>query len=214
MKTSANHTLQNLLVNFGVGGISRFLLGSVIMYTFLLAAIGLANVATISTSLSHSWSGLWHGAAWSFVLWGGLHGLYQVLDKMRKKYLPKLGLPLWLKDSIGIVTTFVIVTIAWIFFRLTDVGMAWDAVVKIFSSAGMPFADLPTFVYGFSSIAILLSVDFLINRNHNKESNATKNSGIFTVFRFAFALILVFWIISTGISVVVSLFTSSSNRII
>jgi D-alanyl-lipoteichoic acid acyltransferase DltB (MBOAT superfamily) len=144
-------------------------------------------------------SGLWHGAAWSFVLWGGLHGLYQVLDKIRKKYLPKIGLPTILKDSIGIVTTFAIVTIAWIFFRLTDINMAWDAVVKIFTSIGMPFVDLPTFVYGFSSIAILLSVDFLINRNHNKESNATKNSGIFTVFRFAFALILVFWIISTGI---------------
>jgi hypothetical protein len=77
--------------------------------------------------------------------------------------------------------------------------MAWDAVVKIFSSAGMPFVDLPTFAYGFSSIAILLSIDFLINRNHNKESNATKNGGIFIVFRFALALILVFWIISTGI---------------
>lgn len=144
-------------------------------------------------------SGLWHGAAWSFVLWGGLHGLYQVLDKMRKKYLPKLGLPNILKDSIGIVTTFVIVTVAWIFFRLTDINMAWEAIVKICTSVGMPFTDLPTFAYGFASIAILLGVDFLINRNANKSQNTTQKSGFYTILRFSLAIVLVFWIISTGI---------------
>lgn len=143
-------------------------------------------------------SGLWHGAAWSFVLWGGLHGVYQVLDKMRKKYLPKLGLPTLFKDSIGVIVTFVIVTIAWIFFRLTDINMAWDAIIKIYTSAGMPFVDLPTFAYGLSSIAILLGVDFLINRN-NKGRNIMQRGVFYTVLRYALALMLTFWIISTGI---------------
>ena len=143
-------------------------------------------------------SGLWHGAAWSFVLWGGLHGVYQVLDKMRKKYLPKLGLPTLFKDSIGVIVTFVIVTIAWIFFRLTDINMAWDAIIKIYTSAGMPFVDLPTFAYGLSSIAILLGVDFLINRN-NKGRNIMQRGVFYTVLRYVLALMLTFWIISTGI---------------
>ena len=143
-------------------------------------------------------SGLWHGAAWSFVLWGGLHGVYQVLDKMRKKYLPKLGLPTLFKDSIGVIVTFVIVTIAWIFFRLTDINMAWDAIIKIYTSAGMPFVDLPTFAYGLSSIAILLGVDFLINRN-NKGRNIMQRGVFYTVLRYVLALMLTFWLISTGI---------------
>ena len=143
-------------------------------------------------------SGLWHGAAWSFVLWGGLHGLYQVLDKIRKKYLPKIGLPTILKDSIGIVTTFAIVTIAWIFFRLTDINMAWDAVVKIFSSAGMPFVDLPTFAYGFSSIAILLLVDYLIFKQESS-LRIVKQGFLYVSFRYILAVVLTLWIISTGI---------------
>lgn len=146
-------------------------------------------------------SGLWHGAAWSFVLWGGLHGLYQVIDKMRKKYLPKLGLPTILKDSIGIVTTFVIVTIAWIFFRLTDINMAWDAVVTIFSSAGMPFVDLPTFAYGFTSLAILFVVDIFIEKSskcHAKPAIIQKN-GMYLIFRYFFAIALTLWIIGAGV---------------
>lgn len=146
-------------------------------------------------------SGLWHGAAWSFVLWGGLHGLYQVIDKMRKKYLPKLGLPTILKDSIGIVTTFVIVTIAWIFFRLTDINMAWDAVVTIFSSAGMPFVDLPTFAYGFTSLAILFVVDIFIEKSskcHAKPAIIQKN-GMYLIIRYFFAIALTLWIIGAGV---------------
>lgn len=107
-------------------------------------------------------SGLWHGAAWSFVLWGGLHGVYQIFDRLRKKYLPRFGLPTGLHRLTGIVVTFFLVTIAWIFFRLTDIPEAFKAVGKIFSSVGRPFTDLATFAYGGASLLLLLVVDGLL----------------------------------------------------
>lgn len=143
-------------------------------------------------------SGLWHGAAWSFVLWGGLHGLYQVIDKMRKKYLPKLGLPTILKDSIGIVTTFVIVTIAWIFFRLTDINMAWDAVVKIFTSPGSPYIDKTTMFYGCASLMLLFVVDLMLHKGKlplNKQSSFM----IKYFVPYLAAILLSLWVIGAAV---------------
>ncbi len=65
-------------------------------------------------------SGLWHGPSWNFVVWGGLHGLYQVSASLRDKWLIKMGLSLP-KNGIykagGVLITFVLVTTAWVFFR-------------------------------------------------------------------------------------------------
>ena len=63
-------------------------------------------------------SGFWHGAGWTFILWGGLHGLAQILERFwgaGREYLPK---PLrW-------AVTFLFVNLAWVFFRAPDLGTA------------------------------------------------------------------------------------------
>lgn len=56
--------------------------------------------------------GLWHGAAWTFVFWGGLHGLYLCINHAWKKYNP-----FHLSDNQGRILTFLAVTVAWVFFR-------------------------------------------------------------------------------------------------
>ena len=69
-------------------------------------------------------SGIWHGATWSFVLWGALHAVYYFLEY----YLgPKK--PNFLYHLI----IFILITIAWIFFRIEDIGSAWTVVSKIFT---------------------------------------------------------------------------------
>jgi hypothetical protein len=56
--------------------------------------------------------GFWHGAKWTFLIWGGLHGAVQVIETLwRKARLPGLPKPL------AIIVTFHIVTLGWIFFR-------------------------------------------------------------------------------------------------
>jgi alginate O-acetyltransferase complex protein AlgI len=68
-------------------------------------------------------SGFWHGANWTFIIWGFLHGLYSVFalitKNSRKKVIDRLGISSisWLNNTINIITVFILVTFAWIFFR-------------------------------------------------------------------------------------------------
>jgi alginate O-acetyltransferase complex protein AlgI len=64
-------------------------------------------------------SGLWHGASWTFIIWGALHGVFQIVGRLTKnsraglaKQLPVLNSPL-----LNMLTTYVLVTFAWVFFR-------------------------------------------------------------------------------------------------
>ena len=58
--------------------------------------------------------GIWHGAAWTFVIWGSLHGLIMALERTVSARVPRL---LQLPRFVGVVVTFHFVCLAWIFFR-------------------------------------------------------------------------------------------------
>jgi len=68
-------------------------------------------------------SGLWHGANWNFVIWGGLHGFYMLLSLLFKNvksniyYLLKIKKEMFFIKLIQVITTFILVDFAWIFFR-------------------------------------------------------------------------------------------------
>ena len=65
--------------------------------------------------------GLWHGASWTFVLWGGLHGFYLVINhgwRSLRSRLTTAALPG--ERALATLVTFVAVVIAWVFFRATD----------------------------------------------------------------------------------------------
>ena len=64
--------------------------------------------------------GLWHGAAWRFLLWGGLHGCYLILQRLWQGALPTLRLPDWS----GVLFTFILVCFTWVFFRAADLATA------------------------------------------------------------------------------------------
>jgi alginate O-acetyltransferase complex protein AlgI len=70
--------------------------------------------------------GLWHGASWSFMLWGALHGIFLVVNHawaqtaMRARLATMQGVRGWLWQATCIVLTFNAVCVAWCFFRLTD----------------------------------------------------------------------------------------------
>jgi D-alanyl-lipoteichoic acid acyltransferase DltB (MBOAT superfamily) len=76
-------------------------------------------------------SGLWHGASWSFVLWGALHGLARVATRELR---PIAGLarsmPRWMRQS----SVFLFVSFAWIFFRARGLADAGLIVVRLFTS--------------------------------------------------------------------------------
>ena len=87
-------------------------------------------------------SGLWHGAAWNFVVWGGIHGLYLVgADILRRgrsrvtergPFAPEPGDPgLRWSALIGVPVTFILVGFAWIFFRADDLGQAMEIIGRL-----------------------------------------------------------------------------------
>lgn len=77
-------------------------------------------------------SGLWHGAAWTFVIWGMLHGLFLIFEnmivKLRMKISPQYATRAWSHDLVKVIVTFSLVCFAWIFFRANSLG---DAVYAI-----------------------------------------------------------------------------------
>ena len=75
-------------------------------------------------------SGLWHGAGWTFLIWGLLHGVIMVVERMiGEKTLAQM--PKKLRRAI----TFVLINITWIFFRAPSIGAAWQ-MLKI--ACGLP----------------------------------------------------------------------------
>jgi alginate O-acetyltransferase complex protein AlgI len=73
--------------------------------------------------------GLWHGASWTFVVWGGLHGLYLAAERWLKKRVGDW--PVWNTIAMQIalaVLTYVLVNITWVFFRAEDFATAWRMI--------------------------------------------------------------------------------------
>ncbi len=80
--------------------------------------------------ITFSISGLWHGANWTFIFWGFLHGVYQIIEKELKPWIRKINVKLHTKtESFGYkftkgIITFVLVDFAWIFFRADSMKYA------------------------------------------------------------------------------------------
>ncbi|SEM92311.1 D-alanyl-lipoteichoic acid acyltransferase DltB, MBOAT superfamily [Luteibacter sp. UNCMF331Sha3.1] len=68
--------------------------------------------------------GLWHGASWTFVVWGGLHGLYLIAERVLRRHAPPIGGILG--DVLVTTTTFILVCVAWVAFRAPSFGSALE----------------------------------------------------------------------------------------
>lgn len=87
-------------------------------------------------------SGIWHGAGWTFIIWGGLHGIYLVISHRWRKMTEHLA---WAKGhlycgaSVGL--TFFAVLVAWVFFRAQDCASAMRMFSTMFGVHGLTIAD-------------------------------------------------------------------------
>jgi alginate O-acetyltransferase complex protein AlgI len=76
-------------------------------------------------------SGLWHGAAWTFVIWGAVHALGRfVTRELERTLFYREKVPKLIKQLL----VFAFVTFAWIFFRAGSIGDAWVIITRIFNS--------------------------------------------------------------------------------
>lgn len=74
-------------------------------------------------------SGVWHGANWTFIVWGCMHGICQIVEKMLGQQKCDYG---WFGKSVKIVITFLLVNFAWIFFRMPTLSDACRVIGRIF----------------------------------------------------------------------------------
>jgi alginate O-acetyltransferase complex protein AlgI len=86
--------------------------------------------------------GLWHGAAWTFVAWGAIHGAGLALERLRGDVRRALGRPappdtMW-RRAVGRFVTFHVVCFGWIFFRADSFGRAWDVITQLGTAWGQP----------------------------------------------------------------------------
>ena len=90
-------------------------------------------------------SGFWHGANWTFVLWGGLNALYFVplyLLNLNRKNLDEISTEKTfpsLREFMGISITFILTCIAWVFFRAENVSHAFEYLGRMFTTFDMGF---------------------------------------------------------------------------
>ena len=136
-------------------------------------------------------SGIWHGANWTFILWGTLHGACQVLHRIFRKPFDKIFAPVrWF-------ITFLFVNIAWLLFRADSVAQWWYMVGKAFgikyrtmheelvsvfkiprlrsvlSVAGIPYTDMGVYVFGMVLMLCVCMFICLVPRNNLERQHKT-----------------------------------------
>lgn len=138
-------------------------------------------------------SGIWHGANWTFILWGALHGACQVLHRIFRK--PFDILPAVIKWFV----TFLFVNIAWLLFRADSVAQWWYMVCKAFGikyrtmheelvsvfkipklrsllgAVGIPYTDMGVYVFGMVLMLVACMFICLVPK-HNLEREHKTNA--------------------------------------
>lgn len=98
----------------------------------------------INLMLTFLVSGLWHGSSWSFVLWGGIHGLWNMISNPKKGELP-VG-----RQIFQTILTFCGVTLTWIFFRAENVRAAWILIKHAVFDFGLSVAQITASLLPFT----------------------------------------------------------------
>ena len=157
-------------------------------------------------------SGLWHGANWTYVIWGGIHGLYQVIEDattpVREKIIKKYQMR---TDNFScrfgkIALTFILTDFAWIFFRANHVSDAFTIIARIFTKAN-PWILFDGSIYDILlpvnevhiliiALVILFLVDLIRYKKNLTLAGFLNNQNLW--FRYAVIFALLFFILIYG----------------
>lgn len=110
-------------------------------------------------------SGLWHGAGWTFIVWGALHGIASCVNKAFGKKMKKLGA--WVNG----VITFIVVTLFWVLFRADSLSTAvkvWTGIFTAHTGINQPYT------WTFFAIGCLIVATVLALRKSKKNMSADR----------------------------------------
>jgi alginate O-acetyltransferase complex protein AlgI len=156
-------------------------------------------------------SGLWHGASWNYVVWGFLHGLYQVIGGILKPVREAvvkwfhIDRSLFSNKLLRILWTFLLVNFAWIFFRAPGISEAFGIIGKLFSSFNpWIFFDGSLYTLGLVqkdfwmlvfSLVILAAVSLMQRKGSLRESLEKQN----IIFRWCLYFAALFFVLIFGV---------------
>ncbi|MDO5971121.1 MBOAT family O-acyltransferase [Flavivirga aquimarina] len=152
-------------------------------------------------------SGFWHGANWTFIIWGALNAIYflpLLLTNRNRNYIEIVANNKFFpnfKEIIQMLVTFSLTILAWIFFRANNVGHAFSILEEVFSKSTL---SIPSFEGFTKSMIIILMIFFFISVEWLGRRGKFALEKIYVVkFRFirwSFYLLLVIIIIIFGAS--------------
>ena len=132
--------------------------------------------------------GLWHGAGWTFVLWGALHGAFLTIDHSWQSRFPRSesqGVSVWAKPL-----TFLAVVAAWVLFRAPSLSAAGVVYSGMLGRGGLEWQKSECF-QGVTQVVVLLLIGLLVGRMPNSRAwyeqmeNGLAAPGVQAVSRWA-----------------------------
>ena len=141
-------------------------------------------------------SGIWHGANWTFIVWGSMHGVCQIFEKMLGLQKSDNGPVV---RAVRIIITFLLVNMAWIFFRMPTLADACHVIGRIFDTS-LPmtlYIDLiPNLPFTVAAIMLLLLKDL---RDEYFPGKFRLMESRHVVIRWATFMVLIIMILSMGV---------------
>ena len=115
------------------------------LYIPLGGSRGTESRTYVNLMLTMLLGGLWHGASWTFVAWGGLHGLYLAGERWIRRMTGVAGDPAsaWSRLALALLT-YALVNVTWVYFRAEDFGGAARILAEMAGLAGDAKPVLPT----------------------------------------------------------------------
>jgi alginate O-acetyltransferase complex protein AlgI len=143
-------------------------------------------------------SGLWHGANWTYIIWGALNGFYLVFSIVTQEYRNKINrltgiekIP-WLNHLLQVLTTFILFCFSCIFIRANNVTDAFTIIRKISTFGNSIFIENPSvMIYSFLSILILLFVELKQEFYKGKFSFFSNKSWLVRNLSYAILIIII-----------------------
>ena len=153
-------------------------------------------------------SGLWHGANWTYIAWGSIHGIYLISAIFFKSIINTINRYLGfnklkrLHNLLQVFLVFILVNIGWIFFRSNKISDVWNILTNLFnfnnSKLGIGMfgkTEIPELILSFGFILFLLSIELSQELNLFKKTNPQKIKR----YQFILSIILVNLILYFGV---------------
>ena len=150
----------------------------------------------LNTMIVFTVSGLWHGAAYTFIIWGAMHGACMVIERLvYGERIKRISDKFTLANLLRLMLTFTIVNFAWVFFRVSDLGDVMTVFRKIFTAPGGLFLDTNILFMAFGAMAIVFIYDLIKEMNLNIHLLSSKYMAV----RYITAVLLIVYILAFGV---------------